>query len=332
MDKWLHTLSTAAHQEAPFKLVVFPYAGGNPNEFNVTALTSVKADLMVVNYPGRGRRRGEDNVTECKVLADEVAKAMQGVDQPYAFVGYSMGGLVAYETAKEIRRMGKEGPACLFIVADEAPQTQKAFVRTDVSDEEFLSELQKLDLISSDILSNREMVDAILPPMKADMAVENNYVWEEAPDSALPCPIIGICGSDDKWVDKAKMAAWGKLTPTYTYYEIPNAPHIFLADKAHAFALRSLIIKHCTAPYLPLIKDFPKGQAEPIQIMRIEQSHPVKLLGNTWVKWDAQTNKPLPKPAVLAAGKPPGLGAYYTDVKQMLIIRGYEGVLQETWG
>eukprot|EP01060_Flectonema_neradi_P011177 TRINITY_DN18263_c0_g1_i1.p1 TRINITY_DN18263_c0_g1~~TRINITY_DN18263_c0_g1_i1.p1 ORF type:complete len:335 (+),score=54.78 TRINITY_DN18263_c0_g1_i1:183-1187(+) len=330
---WIHTVSQSAHQEFPARMFVFPYAGGNSADFKISAFTSLKLDVHVLSYPGRGRRWKEDNYTDAESLSNAVISELReafGVNNeekvPFIFVGYSMGALVAYEVARKLQRDYQISPSLLVVVADEAPQTQKAFAKTDVNDAAFTDELRSLNLISDEILNDKEMLAMVLPSLKSDMMIENDYSFIPC---KLECPITAVCGTKDNWVDEEKMSSWGDLTTCrYEYVSIPDAGHLFLTNPSHAAILRS-VIQRC-ATTLDIIKTPPKGDEEQIQIKRVESSAPVKLLGNCWVKWNKDDDVPEPKPATYDSTKPQGLGAWYSDVKQQLQLRGVS--LQPCWG
>ena len=331
-NKWLYTISQSAHQEFPARMFVFPYAGANPIDFNIPALTSLKLDIHVLAYPGRGRRWKEDNYSDIETITSAIITELKtpfGIDGdkiPFIFMGYSMGALVAYEVARKLKCDHNIEPKLMVVIADEAPQTQKAFARTDVSDEVFSEELRTMDLIPKEILDDPEMLAMALPSLKADMMIENNYTFTE---EKLSSPIVAVCGTDDDRVNESLMSSWGSLTTSYyEYASVPDAGHLFLSNSLHAAVLRSVIQRSATT--LNIIKCPPKGDEETIQVNRIESSESVKLVGNCWVKWNKEGNIPKLKPSVFDSSRSHGLGAWYTDVKQQLQLRGIP--VDPSWG
>ena len=75
--------------------------------------------------PGRQSRCDEPFITDMKLLVSEIADALSELiapnEKPYAFLGHSLGTVIAYETALEIRRRGLQLPLQLFMAGRGAP-------------------------------------------------------------------------------------------------------------------------------------------------------------------------------------------------------------------
>ena len=70
------------------------------------ALTE-KIELRVAQLPGRGSRLREGRFEQMKPLAETLAKALHPLlDRPFAFFGHSLGVLVAFEVARNLRARG----------------------------------------------------------------------------------------------------------------------------------------------------------------------------------------------------------------------------------
>lgn len=238
------------------------------------------------------------------------------------------GALVAYEVTRHLEQQGLPKPRVVFVVADEAPQTQKAFIDTKLSDADFARELGNLGLTSKDVLESDEMLAVVLPQIRADMAIENDHVYQQEP--RLTVPLVGVCGTADRWVDEQRMKPWAEnTTGAFELTMIPKAGHIFLSEDSSMAQLRACVQRWCTTT--DLIKRFARGEEEAKEVARVEREHPAKKIGNCWVKWDAKLGAPRRKPSVYNAQEAPGLGAWYADVKEQLILRGYGDQLNPAW-
>src|SRR2546427_5480233 len=108
---------------ASVRLYCFPPAGGASSTF--FAWTAALADVEVcpIELPGRGSRIGEYPFTQLERLVDALVPALRGeLDRPYALFGHSMGGLIAFETARRLRALGAPLPQRLCVAAVSAPQ------------------------------------------------------------------------------------------------------------------------------------------------------------------------------------------------------------------
>ena len=69
------------------------------------------AELWAVEPPGRGRRLQVPCHRRMQDLVRELADAMEPhLDGPYSIFGHSLGGLVAFETVRVLRRRGAPQP------------------------------------------------------------------------------------------------------------------------------------------------------------------------------------------------------------------------------
>ncbi len=112
-----------ANPPAEIRLFLFPYAGGGPAVFNKWALEfPASIEVWIAHYPGRGARYQEAPVKEIRTLAERLSQAIRPfLDKPFAFFGHSLGGLLAFELARNLRSNHLPQPQLLFVSAYGAP-------------------------------------------------------------------------------------------------------------------------------------------------------------------------------------------------------------------
>jgi surfactin synthase thioesterase subunit/glycosyltransferase involved in cell wall biosynthesis len=162
--------------------------------------------------PGRESRLAEAPFTRMSALISALADAIEPyVANPYLFGGHSMGAVVAFELARELRRRGKRLPEVLIASAARAPQFRRGHVPSPApSREEFLDELRRLQGIPSEILDDLAMLRAILPALEADTSLYRNYIYEE--DAPFAFPIRAYGGVDDPNIRSEHLDAWREQT------------------------------------------------------------------------------------------------------------------------
>ena len=104
--------------DAP-RLLCLHHAGGN-GAFYATwsADLAETCEVWTVNLPGRRGRSLEPAITDPDILVAELADAAEGlVDRPLAIFGHSMGALLGYEVARELRRRGCPPLSALVVSA-----------------------------------------------------------------------------------------------------------------------------------------------------------------------------------------------------------------------
>jgi medium-chain acyl-[acyl-carrier-protein] hydrolase len=133
------------------------------------------------------------------------------LDKPFAFFGHSLGALLCFETARSLRRENHRQPATLFVSATEAPHRRRR--------EEELSSLPKNELVKrlrefggapSEALQDDELLDLMLPTIRADFELCETY--EHHPEPPLECPMTIYGGLEDHEVEAERLAAWREMT------------------------------------------------------------------------------------------------------------------------
>jgi surfactin synthase thioesterase subunit len=136
--------------EARLRLFCFACAGSGAIAFRSWAENCpAYVELVGIQLPGRGDRFHEPPGSDASLTAAAVASAIRPLlNIPFAFYGHSLGALVSFETARELRRTGAPAPIHLFVAARRSPQApHPARMLSRLPDEEFLAELNALGAI-----------------------------------------------------------------------------------------------------------------------------------------------------------------------------------------
>jgi medium-chain acyl-[acyl-carrier-protein] hydrolase len=207
-NKWF--VCPRANPEAETCLFLFPYAGGGPAVFNkwVSEFPS-NTESWIAHYPGRGSRHHETPIKQISALAENLFHAIQPLlSKPFVFFGHSLGGLVAFELARHLRRKDLPQPQILFISGCGAPHLPDPHPPIhSLPDMEFLKSLQQLNGIPAELSHQPDVMQFLLPSLRADFeAVElYGYVSDEAP---LPIPIVAFGGSHDPRLSRERIDGW----------------------------------------------------------------------------------------------------------------------------
>ncbi|BAZ11497.1 putative thioesterase [Calothrix sp. NIES-4071] len=118
------------------------------------------------------------------------------LDKPFAFFGHSMGGLVSFELARLLRNEYRIHPAHLFISGRRAPQIPDTKPPIhDLPELAFKEELRHLGGTPSSVLDNPELMQLLIPMLRADFAVLETYVYKH--EQPLDCLITVFGGLQD---------------------------------------------------------------------------------------------------------------------------------------
>jgi surfactin synthase thioesterase subunit len=227
VDSWI--AFRKPNPEARLRLFCFPYAGSGASIFR-TWSDGLPTDVEVcpVQFPGRGIRLMETPFTQLSPLVEALAQALEPLlDKPFAFFGHSLGALVGFELARQIRRRSGVQPVRLFVSANCAPQIPHRDRPLHVLPEgEFLVELRRLNGIPVKVLEEVELMQIMLRILRADFAVYETYVYATEPP--LDCPISTFGGVQDPRVSRGDLEAWRDQTSVSFSLRMFPGDHFFL--------------------------------------------------------------------------------------------------------
>ncbi len=203
-------MTPCPNASARVRLYCFHHAGGSAAVFNAwaRALGDRPIELAAGQLPGRNGG-GPASPTLAAIVArfaDAIARANA---PPFALFGHSLGALVAFEVARELRARVAAAPVHLFVSGAFAPQhpNRAAPLRSIESDAEFLEAVAKqYGGIPGIVLEQAELWATVVPALRADLTLTETYTY--LPGSPLDCPIAAYAGASDPIVPAAALREW----------------------------------------------------------------------------------------------------------------------------
>lgn len=248
--------------QARLRLFCFPYAGGGASIFHTwSASLPQEIALYPVQLPGRENRLRERPFTHLTPLIQTLAQVIQPyLNRPFAFWGHSLGALISFELARQLRRQNDPLPDYLLVSGYRAPHKPPLHSPIhQLPDAEFVEELRRFNGTPEAVLGNAELLQLFLPLLRADFAASETYIYTAEPP--LRCPISAFGGLKDAEVDQDSLVAWREQTcSTFTLHMFPG-DHFFLHD-ARLPLLR--VVSQCLQPLLVKGKDSQKLESASI--------------------------------------------------------------------
>ncbi|MBR8835626.1 MAG: thioesterase [Stigonema ocellatum SAG 48.90 = DSM 106950] len=214
------------------RLFCFPYAGAGASIFRTwSAQLPQEIEVYSVQLPGRESRMKEPLFTDLVPLIDSLIPAIQPhLDLPFVFFGHSMGGLLSFEVARQLRRLQHPIPLHLFISGRRAPQLRALDPPIhQLPDAEFLEALSRYNGTPENVLQNVELMNLFLPILRADLAINETYVYH--PETPLDCSLSVFGGLQDDRVSRDSLAAWRDQTNGNFSLRMFLGDHFFLRSQ-----------------------------------------------------------------------------------------------------
>jgi surfactin synthase thioesterase subunit len=185
--------------------------------------------------PGRGSHFSQAPLIEIEAVVDElIGEVGRLQDVPFVFYGHSLGAKIAFELACELQRRQKPRPMHLVVAARPAPHRPIRIspCPADLPREGFFEYLRSLGATPTEILENEELMDLLLPRLRADFRL--NESLSAKPSVPLHCPITALCGTRDDVVSQDVMRHWADLTARSFDLVAIEGDHFFLHQSREA--------------------------------------------------------------------------------------------------
>lgn len=217
---------------ARLRLFCFPYAGGGAAAYRQwPGGLPAHVEAYAVQLPGREARLAEPPFRRLVDLIPPLARLLLPyLDVPVAFFGHSMGALVAFELARHLRRAHGASLSHLFVSALRAPHRSGTPPPLhDLPDSTLVERVRaRWDGIPAAVLDEPELLDLVLPTLRADLSIVETYGYTA--DEPLDCPISCFGGLGDLTVKKEDLASWCELTRGAFRLRMFPGGHFFLRD------------------------------------------------------------------------------------------------------
>ncbi len=220
----------AAAPPARVRLFCLPYAGGGALAYRTWVQELPETiDVCPIQLPGREQRLREQPYTRVEPLTEALVGALapELEDLPFALFGHSMGALIAYEVAHRLRSERGLAPVRLLVSGRSAPHLftdEKNYHR--LPDAELKQVLRNMEGTPQEILDHDELMELMLPIIRADFKLTETYSPRQHPP--LDCPIDAFGGLTDPEVDRQELEGWSELTAGPFRLRMFRGGHFFI--------------------------------------------------------------------------------------------------------
>lgn len=232
---------------AKLRILCFPYAGGSSATY-LPWESSLRKDIevAVVQLPGRGSRLFDAPYQTMKDLAQSLfLEYTEVASMPSIFFGHSMGARVAYELMSMLYQQGGELPVHMIASGSVAPCVENRKDPTyHLPDEQFIEKLRTLGGSPEEVLSNREVMELLLPALRSDFKIIETYSNKDG--HIIPTKLSVFAGDQDD-IELEELELWFKHFEYTTGIHWIEGGHFFI-DTNKVSVLREL--DHIFSEYL----------------------------------------------------------------------------------
>jgi len=226
-DQWFVGFRPRPQQQV--RLFCFPYAGGGSAIYRGwSRALPQEVSVIPVELPGRGSRLQEPAFRKLPELVAALKTAITPLlDTDYVLFGHSMGALIAFELARALRRGSWRQPQQVFVAGRRAPQLPRERPATyHLPQPDFIKELARLNGTAKEVLSHPELMELMLPLLRADFELVETYEFRN--EEPLKCPISVYGGLYDEEVPYKLLAPWREQTSSNCDIRMFRGDHFFL--------------------------------------------------------------------------------------------------------
>ncbi|WP_063796350.1 thioesterase II family protein [Chondromyces crocatus] len=251
VNRWLWRPRPLAAPRA--RLLCIPYAGGSATSFR-TWPTRLPPDVEVlcVQLPGRGMRMGESlirRLDEVVGVLGPLVRDLPGAGQtPLVMFGHSMGAILSFALCRWLRAEGAPLPARLIVSGHRAPHiVDPEPPKHLLDDPALIARLRHYGGTPEEILREPELVELMLPILRADFELLATHPHVPAPP--LDLPMLALGGADDPNALPPAIEAWREHAGGEFAFQIFPGSHFFLhSDEAAVLSVISRELSKVSVP------------------------------------------------------------------------------------
>ena len=227
-SKWI--ICPHENPNARIRLFCFPYAGSGISVYHSWyEKLSAEIELCMVKLPGRETRFNEAPYRRLPELIKKLSPAISiFFDKPFMFFGHSLGAHICFYLTRYLKENSQPHPEHIFISAARAPHLPELphSLNYEMDEEAFIDKLKEFGGMVDEVLQNRELLDLVLPVLRADIEMLNTMKYTKG--TPLECSITSIYGELDERANREDSEAWKKHTSKAFNLEKTEGKHLFI--------------------------------------------------------------------------------------------------------
>lgn len=247
---------------AKLRLFCFSYAGSGASVYRRWPNTILsEVEICAVKLPGHEGRFIEEPYRRVTKLVEDLASDIFPLfNKPFLFFGHSLGAHISFYLARYLRKNYKLCPLHMFVSGARAPHLPErpGSLHYKMEKDIFIKKLIELGGMAEEILQNKELIDLLLPILRADVEILNTTEYYE--EEPLDCSISSFGGLHDPRVSREDTEAWNKHTHGDFCLTMISGKHLFI--NTHREQVIDLVNRDVSSYLEDDLKDYKKVSSE----------------------------------------------------------------------
>jgi medium-chain acyl-[acyl-carrier-protein] hydrolase len=198
-------------------------------------------EVAAVQLPGReDRLREPPHQQMTDLVAGLVDALLPFMSVPFAFFGHSLGAIVALETTRALASRGAPLPRHVIVSARPAPHLPIRRRPVSTLTRDGLCEwLRQKHGTPAVILESPELLDVLLPALRADLHIDDSF--RSSVEPVLDCPLTALGGLHDEEALRDEVSAWAPYTRKGFTLRFFPGNHFFAFNESRAATLTAVV-------------------------------------------------------------------------------------------
>lgn len=199
-------------------------------------------EIVAVQLPGRETRLAEPILTTMdQVVPEVIGQVTRSNVGPFALLGHSMGGAVAFETAAALPSSLADQCRGVIVSACSAPgEGLLRVAKSSATDIELIATLRRLGGTPEALLQNEAFMGMLIRILRADFALCESA--DTRRDVVIEYPLHVVGALDDVDVPERELRGWAERTSRdFNLTMVAEGGHHFVREETHARTILSLV-------------------------------------------------------------------------------------------
>lgn len=193
-------------------------------------------ELCALQLPGRESRIREPLITQLPPLIETLTHVLSShlASRPFAFFGHSLGALICFALARQLRSQQLPEPIHLFLSSRKPPDRRVNYCLHQQPDRILIEKLRNFAGTPEPVLQNPELMELFLRIFRADLTLNETYSCSPEPPFNYPITVFG--GLEDNSVSEAQLSQWQIHTSHDFRLQMFPGSHMFFLKQPQGLA------------------------------------------------------------------------------------------------